>query len=353
MENFKKNRYKDLKPYDAEEFQGYINLGANESFLNFSEELKDGLIKIIKNFSFNRYPSSDCLELRTAFSEYISISKDRILAGNGSDELIFLVMEAFLEKGDKVLTLDPDFVMYSQYANVLGVNNVKFESEKDFTLDEKDFFLAIEKEKPKMVILSNPNNPTGAIISKNVLIDLVKNYNLIVVIDEAYGEFYKDSMIPYINEFHNLIVLKTTSKSIGLAALRIGFLLGNEDVITEIKKIKAPYNINAMSQEIGTLVLKHKELLKKSTDEILREKNYLLSELKKLDKYLKINISHTNFFLVDFENAKEVYEYLLNNKIITRDFNGGRLLNSLRINVGSREENERLISCLKSYFKVK
>lgn len=350
MNKFKKNRYNGLKPYDAEEFEGYINLGANESFLDFPEEIKKDIIDMIQSFSFNRYPSSDCLELRKACSEYISIGREKILVGNGSDELIFLLMETFLEKDDKIITIDPDFVMYSQYASVLGVNNIKVSSKNDFTLDENQFLEIIKKEKPKMVILSNPNNPTGNIISKATLIDLIKNHNLLVVIDEAYGEFYKNSMIPYINEFNNLIILKTTSKAMGMASLRIGFLLADEEIVTEIRKIKAPYNINAMSQEIGTILLRHKELIKENTEKILKEKQYLLDEFKKMDKYLKVNVSYTNFFLVEFENAKEVCKVLLKNKIITRDFSGGRLVNYLRINVGSREENKKLIYALRKYF---
>ncbi|ABK61580.1 MULTISPECIES: histidinol-phosphate transaminase [Clostridium] len=345
QELFRKD-IKDFRPYDAKGEKYKIKLDANESFIGLSKEIKNKIIRSLIELEFNNYPDPDATKLKKAYGDYIGIDEKNIMVGNGSDELIQILTNAFLDKNEKIVTLNPDFSMYEVYTKVRGGKVSVFDLDEDFKLNVNKIIEYINEEKPKMFIFSNPNNPTGGVIPKYDIIKIIENVNCIVVVDEAYMEFYGDSILDYIKKYDNLIVLRTASKAIGSAALRLGFLITNDTLLREIKKVKPPFNVNSVSQVIGEIILKDKDFIRESIDKVLYERNYLLKELKKIDG-LKVYETKSNFVLIYNENANEINESLIKIGIKVRSFTDENLKNFIRITVGSREQNIEVINCIK------
>ncbi|MDF2686369.1 MAG: class and aminotransferase [Clostridia bacterium] len=211
-------------------------------------------------------------------------------------------------------------------------------------IDVNEIIQTVKKKNIDFLILSNPCNPTGVGIKRKDIINIIENCNCTVCIDEAYMDFWSESVIELVPKYDNLLVLKTCSKNFGLAALRLGFTIAGEKLLTPIKKAKSPYNVNSLSQTAGTVILKHKDFLKKATAEIINKKNELYSNLKKLEKndFTVIN-TNTNFITVKTPMAKDIYDFLLKNNIVIRCL-GSDLL---RITTGSEDENMLLLTALR------
>lgn len=206
-------------------------------------------------------------------------------------------------------------------------------------------------EKPKMFIFSNPNNPTGGVIPKRDIIKIIENVKCVVVVDEAYMEFYGDSIVEYIKTYDNLIVLRTASKALASAALRLGFLITNSTLLREIKKVKPPFNVNSVSQVIGKVILDDRKFIKESIDKVLGERNYLVTGLKSIEG-LKVYETQSNFVLIYSENANKINDILIKSGIKIRSFNDTTLKNFMRVTVGSREENMEVINGIRGYRRV-
>ena len=227
---------KEFKAYEAEQNNCSIKLDANESFLTLQKEIEDGLIESIKNTPLNRYPDPASKQVCSLYADYAGVDTKNVMAGNGSDELIQITINAFIDKGDKVMFLNPDFSMYGIYTKLARGVPVEFLLDEKFKFDVDKLISRVNSEDIKLLFISNPNNPTGGVIAEADLLKVIKNCNCIVVIDEAYYEFYGETVVDKINAFENLIVTRTCSKALGLAALRLGFLITNEVLIQEIKK---------------------------------------------------------------------------------------------------------------------
>jgi histidinol-phosphate aminotransferase len=340
----------EFKPYEAEESNCSVILNANESFINIGQQLEKEMLFIIKEINFNRYPSPTGEKLRSVYGDYSGADKESIMIGNGSDELISIICNTFVNSGDKVIKFNPDFSMYKIYGVLHGAKVIEYELKDDFSLSIEEYIDCINEEKPKVVFISVPNNPTGGVISKEELLKVVSSVSSIVVVDEAYFEFYGETLINEINNYDNLIVLRTASK-IGLAALRLGFLITNPILLRELYKVKPPYNVNAITQEIGTLLYSNKELLQANVRAILKEKDLLETALKDLSKRFdfKIYPSSTNFMLIELKEAKAIYEYLESMGVAVRFFGKGRLENCIRVTVGSSDENLVLVKKINDF----
>jgi histidinol-phosphate aminotransferase len=241
-----------------------------------------------------------------------------IFVGNGSDEIIHLIMLAFINKGDVVAYPHPSFAMYSVYSKIAGAVEIPVRLREDYNYDVDSFIKVIEKYQPKLVFLCNPNNPTGSVIEREDIIKIIQKSNGIVVVDEAYFEFYGNTIVDAINEFENLIVLRTLSKAFGLAGLRVGYAVANENILKYLNLVKSPYNINSLSQIIALKVLRT-DVLKERINYILEERKRLIKELGKIPG-VKVYPSKTNFILVKFKDADYVYKGLLERGILVRDF---------------------------------
>lgn len=324
-----------LQPYisfrDNNEFNTPVMLDANEC--PFGE--------------FNRYPDSTQKKLKKKLAELKDVSSNQIALGNGSDELIDLIIKIFCEpKKDAILMMNPSFAMYAFYAAVNENEVLKLDLDENFEM-VKDDFLKITKEREiKIFFLCSPNNPTG-----NSVEDIeffIQNFDGIVVIDEAYIEFSGNkSGIELLNKYSNLIVLQTFSKAWGTAGARVGAAYASEEIIRLINTVKAPYNVNALSQEVILNLLDDKNKLKENVDSILKERAWLEEQFKAIECIVKVFPTDANFFLIKMKNVEEVYNGMLEKEILTSK-RAPAIPDCIRINIGTREENEKLINVLKA-----
>ena len=324
-----------------------IRLNGNEKFNNISEKSIEGALDIVKGCSFYRYPDSESTKLREAYGKIIGLKKEYIIAGNGSDEMISLVINATIKKGKKALTLDPDFSMYDFYVACNEGKLLKYKTEEDGKFSVRKFINYGEKFMPSLIIISNPNNPTGNLLTIDDIESILDSFsNTTVVIDEAYYEFAGVSAISLISKYKNLVITRTLSKAWGLAALRVGFLISNEDKITELNKFKAPYNLNSLSQNIACSVLNFPEKILKSIEEIVFERERLYKAFKLIEYINPINFtvypSKANYIYGNSIYIKEIRSILEEKEIVIRYFDN----NFFRITVGAPWENDIVINVI-------
>ncbi|GAA4155499.1 histidinol-phosphate transaminase [Chryseobacterium ginsenosidimutans] len=335
INNLVRKNILELQPYisfrDNNEFENPILLDANES--PFGE--------------YNRYPDSTQKKLKQKLSEIKYISPDQIAIGNGSDELIDLIIKVFCEpKNDSILMMNPSFAMYGFYASINENKLVKLNLNENFEIVKEDFLHIIKDNQLKIFFLCSPNNPTG-----NSIVDIefyIKNFNGIVVVDEAYIEFSgKKSCIELLEKYPNLIVLQTFSKAWGMAGIRVGVAYSSQEIIKLINIVKAPYNINSLSLNKIIEVINIHENTNRYVENTLIEKSWLKDEFRMINCIKKVYPTDANFFLIEFENVEKIYERLLEKEILTSK-RSPQIPDCIRINVGNREENIQLIQVLKS-----
>ncbi|WMJ80285.1 histidinol-phosphate transaminase [Clostridium sp. MB40-C1] len=349
IEKFFREDIKDFEPYEAEKEDFRIRLDANESFIGLGKNLKDKILDAVINVEFNRYPDPQSSRLCSLYGKYCNINEKYIMAGNGSDEIIQIITNAFLDKGDKLAILDPDFSMYKAYTRVRGGKIISISLDKDFKIDVDFLIERINCENPKIFMFSNPNNPTGGIIPKEDIIRIVEKCNCIVVVDEAYVEFYGDSVIDQIKNYTNLIVLRTCSKALGSAILRLGFAITNQLILKELKKVKPPFNVNGISQVVGEVILKDIGYINGAVKEIVKQRDYLYEELSKINK-IEVYKTNANFVLFKSINSKKINQRLEHNGIKVRSFKNEVLQDYLRITAGNEIENEEVLKIIKEIF---
>lgn len=330
-----------LIPYEPISGDYRIRLDANESYI----QIDSTLVAEALNQPFNRYPDPYAVKLCKAFSKLYGVSVDCITVGNGSDELISLIVGAFFTNDDTMLTLSNDFSMYKFYGDVYGVKQMTFPKEADLTINIDKLIAFVADNNIKGVIFSNPCNPTSLVETRSEIIRLVKSTDALVIVDEAYMDFSDQSIIDVCREYDNCIVLKTCSKAIGLASIRVGFAVSNKAITKALGAVKSPYNVNAISQAIAERVLSSREYVKRCVEDIVHNKEYLYRQLIKLkakhEGIVHIYKSNTNFIFMQMSNAKQVYEDLLKHSIAVRHMG-----EHLRISTGNREENDVLIKVL-------
>lgn len=324
-----------LKPYisfrDHNEFNDPTFLDANES--PFGE--------------WNRYPDSTQKKLKNRLAELKGLSSAQIAIGNGSDELIDLIIKVFCEpKKDAILMMNPSFAMYGFYATINENRVLQLDLDENFEIVKEDFLEMVKKEPIKVFFLCSPNNPTGN--STEDIEFYLQNFNGIVVADEAYIEFSgKKSGLELLAQYPNLIVLQTFSKAWGIAGARVGIAYASEEIIRLINTVKAPYNVNALSQEFILKALENKNQLKENVRNIITEREWLQDQFKDIECIAKVFPTDANFFLIKLKDIEKVYRQMLEQEILTsrRD---PAIPGCIRINVGSRQENEKLINLLKN-----
>ncbi len=324
-----------------------IRLNGNENYKIMDEEMKLEIQECISQSIFNRYPDTDSVDLREAYSKVVEVTSDNIIAGNGSDEMISLVISAVVKRKSKVLVLSPDFSMYDFYTSSHEGQIVKYETKEDGRFNIEQFIEYGKSVKPTLIILSNPNNPTGHALSINKILKIVSSFpKTKVVIDEAYYEFYGQTVIPYINKYSNLIVTRTLSKAWGLAALRVGFLIANKNLVSELLTHKVPYNISELSQDIATIVLKYPEKVLSATQDIIYERERVYKKLKGIEEIdsskIKIYASKGNYIFVRTSYKEKIKKCMEDKNIIIRYFED----NSLRITIGQPWENDLVINTI-------
>jgi len=332
-----------------------IKLSANESALGISDRAK----KVLKNFNSNisKYPDGKFVELINAISKKYNCDENKIICGSGSDEIIQMLCQLFLNKGDEVIVPQYSFLMYRIYAKIVGAK-VIYSKEKNFKISIKEILKKVSKN-TKIVFLANPNNPTGTYISKKELLELRKKLrqNVLLVVDDAYFEYmlnkdYKPGIDLFKNK-SNVFILRTFSKIYGLAALRVGWGYGDKKIIKELYKIKPPFNVNKIAQACAKESLKDRKFLQKSVNHNI----FWCKRIKKeLENYnISTNDIGPNFFLLNFNKCKlsanKVEKKLENYGIILREMKSYGIKNCLRLTIGSKRENLFLLNKMKTIFK--
>lgn len=347
LKNLVRENIKQLVPYSSarKEFTGaaQIFLDANEN--SFGSPLPN---------DYNRYPDPLQTEIKRIVAAENGVDADEIFIGNGSDEAIDLLFRIFCEpRTDNVLICPPTYGMYEVSAAINDVSVKRAYLTEDFQLDFNGIELA-EDALTKMIFICSPNNPTGNSFPRARILDLTKNFNGIVVVDEAYIHFSGEkSLIDEIRNFPNLVVLQTFSKAWGLAGLRVGLAFADAEIIRLFNRIKPPYNVSQIAQEAILEALNNKTKVEEAIAAIVGEREKLIEKLGEFSFVRKIYPTDANFVLVKTANADAIYNFLLDEKIVVRNRNNVELCaGCLRITVGTPNENEKLLRALKKCKKI-
>ena len=325
-----------LKAYNAREIPCKVKLDSNESPYGFGQALK-----AVAGISTNRYPDPEAKMVRTLFARNLGIRPENILQGNGSDELIYYLIATY---GGPVLYPVPTFSMYGIISQALGEKNIGIALDREFDIDIDRTMRSIRKDRPKLVFLSSPNNPTGNCFSSDRILKIIAGAPGIVIVDEAYQPFASEmGFLPFLKDFKNLVIMRTLSK-VGLAALRLGFLIADPDIIEEVNKVRLPYNVNALSQAVAAAVLGKKNLLNSAVKKIASERDRLFNEMQKIEGVGPFP-SEANFILFSVKDPDKVFKALLKKGILVRNLNDA-VKGCLRVTVGTPEENTAFIKAL-------
>ena len=296
----------------------------------------------------NRYPDPYQTTLKSFLAEQKGLGKEKIFVGNGSDEVIDLLYRIFCNPGiDKALTFSPTYGMYDVSAAINDIQLIKLPLTDSFEIDLNKTKELLSKDKFKLIFICNPNNPTGNTFSRAVIEQIIKLTKGILVVDEAYIDFSKSSsVIELIDSYPNLVVTQTMSKARGLASARIGFAFANSKIIELLNKVKPPYNVSALNQQVAIETLRNTENFERDLKLICSERIALENKLSAIESVIKIYPSEANFLLVQFRDAEKIYQNLVDRKIIVRN-RSNIVSNCLRITVGSPTENNKLLEALK------
>ena len=340
VNNLIRENVKILKPYSSARDE-YKEMLPNMVFLDANENPF--------NNGVNRYPDPQQLSVKDVLAQQKGVSKENILLGNGSDEVLDLIFRAFCEpKKDSIITLPPTYGMYGVLANINDIKNIEIELEYDFQPNVDDILRAAHTH-TKLLLLCSPNNPTGNNFDAQSIESLIKWFGGIVAIDEAYIDFSKQqSWLNRLEEFPNLIVTQTLSKAYGMAGIRLGICYASKEIISVLNKIKLPYNVNELTQQKALDRLSKPTEIQQEVQSIIKQRNWLYSKLETISYVENVYPSDANFVLVKVDDATKRYDELISKGIVVRNRSNQPLCeNCLRLTVGTETENIKLITTLK------
>ncbi len=336
MENLVRKNIRNLAPYSSarEEYTSKegVFLDANENPFGI----------------YNRYPDPYQATVKQRLSEIKNIPSNQIFIGNGSDEVIDLAFRIFCEPHrDKALTFIPTYGMYEVSANINAVELIKLPLNEQFQMERNTIEPYFSDPDLKLIFICSPNNPTGNLIHPKDIEFILQHFQGIVILDEAYIDFcHQVSFLENLAQYPRLIVSQTLSKAWGAAGIRLGIAYMNASVLLYYNMVKSPYNVSAVNQKIALEVLNNLAEYEKNRSEILDAKSKLSADLQSIKTVRKIYPSDANFLLIEVHDANEVYQQLIEKQIITRN-RSSVIPNCLRITVGTREENQKLVTALK------
>lgn len=332
---------RELKPYSSARDE-YVSDGSEMVFLDANENPF--------NNGVNRYPDPQQRNLKALLAEQRGVAVENLLLGNGSDEVLDLIFRAFCEpKTDNIITSPPTYGMYKVLAGVNDVKNKEVLLTSDFEPNVEGILKAVDQN-TKLLFLCSPNNPTGNCFSEKRIKHLLESFKGLVVVDEAYIDFSEaESWLAQLQNYPNLIVTQTLSKAYGLAGIRLGICCASPGIISVLNKIKPPYNVNELTQQRALRHVLNPKMVHEEVRSILKERNELTKELLQFNFVLKIYPTDANFVLVKVDDADKRYQQLLDKGIVVRNRSTQPLCeNTLRLTVGTQEENKKLIEALGS-----
>ena len=323
-----------------------IKLNQNESPYDIPAEYKKEILNRLKKSSWNRYPSGNTEELKIALSDYTDYPSQGIIIGNGSNEMILATFLAICDKGDSITLISPGFAIYPYCAKILNLDITEIPLQNDFSFNTKA--LCKQAHKTKVMLFASPNNPTGTAIGISAIEEIIKINHCLVVVDEAYFEFYGLTAQKLLDKYRNLLILRTFSKAFGLAGVRLGYLIGNKEVVSQIEKAKLPFSVGIFQQVAAEFLLGHKRFVQSVVNKITEEREKIFKELNNMTG-VKPTPSRANFILFGLKNhcALEVFQALYKKGILVRRFNHPDLNNMLRVTIGKPVENEVFLEVLR------
>lgn len=334
-----------IKAYHVAEAEGMVKLDAMENPYPLPPAMRRELAEVLSRVDLNRYPEPSGRKLRELLARRMGVPQGmELLLGNGSDDLIQIVSLALARPGAVMMYPVPTFVMYSMNATLSGMKSVAVPLREDFSFDADAFIARMQAEKPALVFLAYPNNPTGVLYPEEDVAKVIRAAEGLVVIDEAYHVFARKSFMPRLAEFPNLVVVRTVSK-LGLAGIRLGYMAGRPEWIHELNKVRQAYNVSVLTQAAALFVLERLEVLEEQAALIRQEREHLKSALLGL-KGVTVYPSEANFFLVRVPDADRVFEGLKRQSVLVRNLHPG-LSHCLRVTVGRPDENRILLTALR------
>ena len=340
-----------LKPYHVPDSNDLIKLDAMENPYTWPDSLVDEWLEVLRNVSFNRYPDPAAQKLKQRLCGSFGIPQAMdVMLGNGSDELIQMIMLLVAAPERVVLAPEPTFSMYRMIAIATGLRYIGIPLQNDFDLDADAMLEAIATHQPAVVFLSYPNNPSGNLFDEKTMYKLIEVTPGLVVVDEAYHAFANATFVNRLGEYPNLLVLRTLSK-MGLAGLRLGLLAGNPQWLSEVNKIRLPYNINVLVQVSAEFAMGHQKIFDEQTRQICRDRDTLLGELQGLEG-ITVYPSQANFILfrVPAGRATEIFESLKTHDVLIKNLHnvGGMLTDCLRVTIGKPDENRAFMAAMRA-----
>jgi histidinol-phosphate aminotransferase len=325
-----------LRAYDVKEIPCSIKLDANESPYGFSDALK-----AVTKIATNRYPDPQAKGLRKLIAGELGIRQESILQGNGSDELIYYLIATF---GGPVLFPVPTFSMYGIISQALGERKIAVPLDKTFDLDTDRMLRTVKKKKPRLIFLSSPNNPTGNCFSTDRMLKIIEASRGVVIVDEAYQPFSSEKgFLPLLKDYGNLAIMRTLSK-VGLAALRLGFLVADPAIVEEVNKVRLPFNVNSLSQAVAAEALKNRSRFRSSVRAVVSERKRLLEQMEKIGGIQPFP-SEANFILFRVDDPDRVSRALLRKGVLVRNI-ADTVEGCLRVTVGTPAENTAFLKAL-------
>lgn len=337
-----------IKAYHVAEAEGMVKLDAMENPYTLPEPMRRELAAVLARVDLNRYPEPTARKVRELIARKLEVPAGmEVLLGNGSDDLIQMVTFALARPGAAMLFPEPTFVMYRMNATLSGLRPVGVPLRADFALDRDALLAAIREHRPALTFIAYPNNPTGVLYQEADVEAVLRASEGLVVLDEAYHVFARKSFMPRLAEFPNLVVMRTVSK-LGLAGIRLGYLVGRPEWIEQFNKVRQAYNVNVLTQAAAMFVLERLEVLEEQAARIRAERAGLGSALAALGG-VTVYPSEANFFLVRVPDAPRCYEALRRQGVLVRSFHGAHplLVNCLRVTVGTPEENRILLTAFR------
>ena len=336
-----------LHAYHVAPASGMIKLDAMENPYVLPQELRDEIARLVADAEINRYPDAGAHQLKAAIRQVTNLPSGMdVLLGNGSDEIIQLLALAVAKPGAVLLSVEPSFVMYKMIATFVGMKYVGVPLNEDFSLDRKAILEAIQREQPALVFLAYPNNPTGNLFDAAAIKQIIEAAPGLVVVDEAYYAFASDSFIPHLAHYDNLLVMRTFSK-LGMAGLRLGFLAGSKAWLSQLEKLRLPYNVGVLPQLVAVKLLQHHDMLLEQAERIKQQRARLLAALNTVVG-VRTYSSEANFILFRVAKATQIFEGLKQRGVLIKNLNGGHpaLTDCLRVTVGTPDENRSFVVAL-------
>lgn len=344
--NWLRATIRDFEPYRIPEIKEKTVINANESPYNILDfpDVKEDFLDILSHHPIYHYPDGYASELRQALATYVHRPAENVLVGNGGDEIISLIINTFINPGDTVLIHTPTFDIYEIDATVLGAKVVAVPDLPGYKRDTDTFLAKIKELQPKITFLCNPNNPTGEILPLSYVEEVLQAADNIVVVDEAYLEFAdQDSIITKLDQYDNLIVIRTLSKAFGLAGARLGYGVAQKELIDALSLTKLVYNMNILTQSLGLAAMKHRnKILAHNIPPTIAARDYLYKELEKLPGVTPFR-SVTNFILIKVPDAKALVKAMSDADICIRHYTAPALANCVRITVTTMDVVQRVL----------